>query len=117
MTTEKGWKPVKRGALYCSPRCGGGCTYAAYRAAEREAAALAKRMGPGWVPRVWENMGWHWQIVKGDCSISSGPNYWCNFNPNDLPQIHAHGRTPKAALDAVRKIMMAVQKRWQAVTL
>jgi hypothetical protein len=22
-------------------------------------------MGKGWKPRVWENLGWHWSVVKG----------------------------------------------------
>jgi hypothetical protein len=58
------WKAIRRGSIYCSPACGGGCTYAAYQKACRDAAALAKRMGNGWTPRVHENLGWHWCVIS-----------------------------------------------------
>jgi len=54
------WTPRRKGAVYCSPACGGGCTHAAHRAASRAAAALAARLGHGWKPRVWENLGWYY---------------------------------------------------------
>ena len=61
------WKPVLRGKIYCSPACGGGvqfgCTKWAHDAAVRNAAKLAARMGPEWTPRVWENLGWHYEAV------------------------------------------------------
>lgn len=30
---------------------------------ERDAKALCARMGEGWEPRVWENLGWHYTAV------------------------------------------------------
>lgn len=84
------WKPVHRGLIYCSPGCGAGCTRAAYNKAVDEAEALAKKMGKGWRPEVWENLGWHWAIVKGTEQVyvkiyAGRPNkgYWVDSR---LPQ-------------------------------
>jgi hypothetical protein len=57
------------GVTYCSPNCGLGCAKAAFDKATADAAALCERMGPGWEPRVWENLGWHWSISKGAAVI------------------------------------------------
>jgi len=54
------------GGVYCSPRCGGGCKRSAFERATAEANALAARMGDGWRPDVWENLGWHYVVTKGD---------------------------------------------------
>lgn len=56
------WRPVRCGPRYCSPACGGGCTWAAYKGAVKAAAALAKRLGPQWKVLVWENLGWHYEV-------------------------------------------------------
>ncbi len=60
------WKPIKRGHIYCSSACGGGCLLTAYHKAKAESAKEAKLMGKGWTTRVWENLGWHWHI-KSPC--------------------------------------------------
>lgn len=63
------WTPRRRGQgtkldLYCSPACGTmytpsrGCTFKAYQDAVKAGDRLAKRLGPAWKPRIWENMGW-----------------------------------------------------------
>jgi hypothetical protein len=64
--TDGRWEPVRRGRVYCSPGCGAGCTWADHKKATREAAALRERLGRGWKPFVWENLGWHWIVGKGD---------------------------------------------------
>lgn len=56
--------PVRKGAVYCAPFCGRGCTHAEYRRAVRRARILAKRLGEGWQPEVWENLGWHYKAVS-----------------------------------------------------
>ena len=56
----RGWSPVRNGDIYCSPRCGHGCTHSAYLNAVAAADALAARIGPDWKPHVWENLGWHY---------------------------------------------------------
>jgi hypothetical protein len=58
------WKPQRRGNIYCAPACGGGCTWAAYQAAQSNARKLAKRMGKGWKTRVHENLGWHYNVIS-----------------------------------------------------
>jgi hypothetical protein len=58
------WEPVETGHIYCAPACGGGCTMAAFKRATTGADALAKHIGPGWTPRVWENLGWHYSAIS-----------------------------------------------------
>lgn len=60
---DKGWIPVRRGERYCSPRCGCDCTLEQHQRAHRDGAALAKKM-PGYTPRIWENGGWHHEIIS-----------------------------------------------------
>lgn len=67
---KDGWKPKLRGSTYCSPLCGGGCTKAAHDKAVAEANALVLRMkGSGWKPRVWENLGWHYEVHAGPVAL------------------------------------------------
>ena len=58
------WKPQKRGRMYCSPGCGRGCTWAEYKAAEKRAQAMCRRLGKGWKSQVFENMGWHVKVIS-----------------------------------------------------
>lgn len=62
--TTRNWTPVRRGHLYCSPSCGGGCTHEAYLTAKLKAERLARQCGNGWKPRVWENLGWHYAATS-----------------------------------------------------
>jgi hypothetical protein len=61
-----GWGPVRRGPIYCAPACGFDCTWAAFQQAEKDAAKLCaylkKKLGIRWLPRIWENMGWHYEV-------------------------------------------------------
>lgn len=66
---DKSRKPVLRGKIYCAPFCGAKCTKAAFDKATKEAKALAKQLGKGWKPCVWENMGWHWAVVNESKSM------------------------------------------------
>lgn len=105
---DEGWKPRRHGDVFCSPRCGGGCTYAAYERACAEGAALAAKMGQGWKREVWENLGWHYKVSKGCAHIhptirhgTRGKGwkvvgYTCYFN--SAHQYLAHSRSPHAAL-------------------
>lgn len=61
--------PVLSGDVYCSPWCGFKCKRAAYDQAVREADELADRLGDGWMPRVWENGGWHYEVSRGAARI------------------------------------------------
>lgn len=57
------WKPVRDGDKYCSPACGMGCTYAEYLATVNNANFAAEMAGKGWKTDIWENLGWHYQII------------------------------------------------------
>lgn len=60
------WNPLsRRGGIYCSPACGRGCTRAEFDRATRAADALARKLGGGFRPRVWENLGWHYAAELG----------------------------------------------------
>lgn len=59
------WKAVRKGAVYCAPACGRGCTWDEYQATVKAAATLVKTLNQmdvlaAWQLRVWENMGWHY---------------------------------------------------------
>ncbi len=114
MKTKLSWKPVRHGDTYCSPACGGGCTYAEFEKATKKAAALAKRLGPNWKPKVWENLGWHYSIVDKENSIEVCPStkdnlYFCLPNPSytfwcDEKHYCDPKRAVKATVRLVRKV-------------
>jgi hypothetical protein len=102
------WEPVLRGHIYCAPACGRGCTKAAYERAQKKAAALAKRLGPRWKPRVWENLGWHYSAIspcgsiKVHSSYPEGEMWTAYFGPEATGGKWAEsGKTPWEAIDAV----------------
>ena len=63
MAKSLSWVPVRRGNHYCSSACRGGCTHADYLKARAEAKQLATSC-PGFKPHVWENLGWHHEVVN-----------------------------------------------------
>jgi hypothetical protein len=72
------WKPVRRGALYCSPSCGGNCTHAAYLKAHKEAEDCLRQMKTGgWSIRVHENLGWHWDLTHTDAHLTLCNSMYC----------------------------------------
>lgn len=101
---KKGWTARRFGVFYCSPRCGAHCTRAAFETATRKAAALCKRLGPGWEPRVWENMGWFYSAQKGVTEVHAnhhhayrgGVSYSVYFNT--AKQFVTSDRSPIKAL-------------------
>lgn len=72
------WKPIRRGLVYCSPACGFDCTYEAFLKAQEEAEALARRCGPRWKPRVWENCGWHYAATSPGNNVKVHPGKIAN---------------------------------------
>jgi hypothetical protein len=64
MARPLSWKAVRKGPRYCAPACGGGCTVTMYNAAVLGSRELAKRLGAGWEPHVWENLGWHYKAIS-----------------------------------------------------
>ncbi len=100
MSTKKlSWKPVRNGEKYCSPACGHDCTHVSFEAATKNAAALVERLGPGWKPHVWENVGWYFRATKNGCNVHyfGFRNYWAVLNFGNR-QFHATGTTPKKAI-------------------
>ncbi|WP_306147284.1 MULTISPECIES: hypothetical protein [unclassified Roseibium] len=111
MTTKLDWTPVRRGDVYCSPRCGAGCTWKAYQTAVQRADDLAERMGDGWEPRIWENGGWHYSVRKGRMEIHPRheystdheraiSGYWASF-VSSIGQFHQDAKDPLEAYGMV----------------
>lgn len=71
---ETNWTPVANGDIYCSTRCGYNCTKAQFDAAVQDADNLVARLGSGWKPRIWENLGWHYSAVKGIAKVHPSSN-------------------------------------------
>lgn len=97
--------PTRRGRFYCSPWCGGGCTWESYQDACRDARALCAELGDGWEPRVWENLGWHFEAKNGVAEMHkfSDEHYWLAIN--SVLQITGEGTTADEALaDAAGKV-------------
>jgi hypothetical protein len=77
--------------------------------AERLAAVLVKRLGAGWKPEVWENLGWCYSAESpcGRMWVSqSGESSFLALLGDPEEHSHAgiwsaHGKTPKAAVKAV----------------
>jgi hypothetical protein len=64
------YMPIRKGDIYCSPACGMGCTHADFEKAVFASQALAAELGAGWATRVWDNLGWHWEVSKGKLIIN-----------------------------------------------
>lgn len=115
-----GWVPVlsEDGQFYCSPRCGSGkfCRREWYDIATARATELATRMGDGWTPHVWENLGWHYSAQRLDgeravAEIYPSEDRNADFEPGvgyptksyiamvqTAPQFIAHAADPQDAL-------------------
>lgn len=96
---ERDWKPVRNGDVYCSPACGYGCTWAAFTEATRASAKLAKQLGPAWEPRVWDNLGWWWEVRVAGLNVSlDGAGEW-------MALFGAHSAHAKTAKGAIRSVL------------
>ncbi|KKN04085.1 hypothetical protein LCGC14_1101020 [marine sediment metagenome] len=77
---------------------------------ESLAELLARTLGPGWTPLVWENLGWHY-AVRSPCGLLSvHPLFGTGFTAFLSDSIGGiggkwaeHGDTPREAIDAVIK--------------
>lgn len=110
------WTPVKSGEIYCSPACGGKCTKGEFDKAHRAAKALCKKMDTkGWKPRVWENLGWHWSIVKGGLTVWGGSkDYLVGFEGGTPCEVSVGKsfKDPNRAVEAQKELIKAVAKKW-----
>lgn len=107
---------MRRGAIYCSPACGGNCTWEAYRQAEKRSKALCENLGSKWKPRVWENLGWHYRAEYTDMAVypltSSGRG---GYDADIAGHFIGRGRTPIEAADAAMALLGNYIRRWQKV--
>lgn len=103
------WTPrTLPGGIYCSPACGAACKKADHDRAVKKSAALARHLGEGWAPRVWENMGWHWAVQKGVLSVHQRKDECFVVYMNGAQQFIAEGTS---ALGAVRTVIKMAQDR------
>lgn len=127
MKTKHDWTPVRNGHAYCSPACGGGpvvCSIKRYEHAVDVANAVARDLGAGWRPDVFENLGW-WARVFSPCgriniALPTLPNdtgYTAFLGPKDIQPAGKwaeHGRTPREAienaLNAARRDLGLIEK-------
>lgn len=84
------WVAVRKGPIYCAPACGAKCTYAAFKRMSEFAVDLAKRLGPGWRPHVWENMGWYCSAisVRGNAKWEVIPHWVVTTREKDDPILY-----------------------------
>ena len=124
------WIPRRRGAIYCAPACGHGCTYAAYERATENARRLAAILSfathATWLPHVWENLGWHYEAYCGvarvyqsgcllgdDLQSDGGSSLWTSTSPNDDP-IEILNHEVDSMLKRTRRILKAVRSNTYA---
>lgn len=101
------WRAVARGRIFCSPACGAGCTKRAFKQATQQAFALAQHCGPGWTPRVWENMGWFCEAVSPCGRYRVIPLSGSDEVHVYVGRFTAMGRTPELALRRVKSKIRA----------
>lgn len=114
--------PRRNGIYYGSDACCGAkfCTWAAFQEAMQKSKALAEQLGPDWSPRVWENLGWYWEVVDegGVWHIDEhAGGYWAYISAPDDNAIEAdaHGSTPLEAMNAAAKKLKARMQRDQII--
>ena len=124
MPRELSWKAKRVGNKYCAPACGRGCTYAEYKKAVKESERLANRLGKGWKPRVWENLGWHYSAVSKSRHLKVYPGMhkgyvvdYTAFFSTESSSVGGRwcvsGKTPKSA---VKNVIDEAQREANTVT-
>lgn len=106
---NSGWTPIKNGEEYCSPLCGGKCTYSAYLRAIENGDKLASQAGKGYTRVVRENVGWHFSAIDSSGHMKvyrdGNRNYSALFGGLGPGGIYTgRGSTAKSAIiDAINK--------------
>lgn len=98
--------PVLNGDIYCSPFCGGKCKKADYDEALVASNKIAAQLGTGWVPEVFENLGWYWKVTKGNLEVrksDAGYNATMQFDQDQNYYFSADDIDPRKAVQNVRK--------------
>ena len=115
------WEAVEEGLRYCAPACGRGCTSRERDITEAKAELLAQTLGPGWTPKVWENLGWHYAVRSPCDRLSVHPSYGAGFTAylnepgSGGGRWAEHGDTPQEAIDATVAAAVADYKRIGAI--
>lgn len=101
---KRGWTPVRRRAIYCSPRCGGSCTHAAFTRCKMLAFKLTRELGKGWKSHVWENLGWWWEVVRGPVRVKQNNDGTYRAMLGEIGiDYSGEGVTPVEALQAMEE--------------
>jgi len=103
MKKRLSWTPHRKGDIYCSSACGYGCLWKDYQATKEAAqslvnfltVSLSTKLGAGWKPRVWEDLGWHYEVRCRGLKISVRRNSYTVYIGQWWVE---DGKTPKAAL-------------------
>lgn len=117
------WKPVRytrdRVERYCSPACGAHCTWAAYNEAWADAEKSRYRLGSLWKVYIWENLGWHWKVVRKDIEVWSSVDgtYVASYRgPYWIKSCKSPQAAVRALVEMVRKsageILQSVGGTW-----
>lgn len=113
------WTPRLRHGIYCSPACGGArgfCTKAAFDRVNKEAKSLAEKLGDGWEIQIWENLGWHYRVIKGVFEIHrDSKRYYAAFQ--GAQQFFADAETPEDAIGFVTQDVRTFIRRMEAELL
>lgn len=119
------FRPVRRGAIFCAPFCGRGCTHEEHIRAKRKAKELAGRLGKGWSVRVYENLGWHYNVVSpcGHMAVTEsrhrGKNHYVAYFSDEQQGngcsgiFAADGSSPRAAINAA---VEQARNKWATIS-
>lgn len=112
--TDPRWIARRRGARFCAPACGRGCTVAEHQRAKELADAMVAKLGRGWRGSIWENMGWYAKAEHpaGMEVTPHGPKSFTataetgGHQVGNTTFVHhhsGHGTTPTAAVKSLRE--------------
>jgi hypothetical protein len=110
-TQTLSWTPVRRDRIFCAPACGFQCTHKAFMRATARADRLARTLGHGWSPVVWENCGWHAKVVSAHAEVGihtnghdiSGDNHVTRYYARIDDLWSSNGPTALKALASARE--------------
>lgn len=127
VSTGDKWTPKLNGDVFCSSACGSGCKKADFDRATELAGVIAAKLGRGWIPRVWENLGWHFEVKKGAATVSlTGCGDYSasiEFSFNDrvtdqISEIHSDPRIAvQQASDVMNNKIASLKRALMSVTL
>lgn len=113
---DPSWTPILNGEIYCSPSCGGKCKKPDYDNARQVSNEVATQLGDGWIPKVYENLGWYWKVVKGNAEVT--PTYdkksyiaEIQFNLDQNYFFRANDPNPRNAVKKVREQLVDVIRK------